>query len=245
MEFAKVSDIKIGDPATWRDRVFLTFDLDWASDSVLEHTIQILESHGVPATFFVTHDTTLISRLRASPQFELGIHPNFNALLLDEPVRDKKNARDIVAQLLKTVPEAVSVRSHSLMHSTHLVHVFYSLGLRYDLNFMIPFDAGIELNPWLCHSGMIRVPHYWEDDVASHAEDLVPVKALLNRQGLRVFDFHPIHLALNTRELSLYERTRAHHGDFKKLEQLKEKGYGTKNFLSDLIDEVKSNGKTG
>lgn len=242
MEFAKVSDIKIGDPATWRDRVFLTFDLDWASDSVLEHTLEILESQGVPATFLVTHNTPLINRLRACPQFELGIHPNFNELLSGDPVRDKKKPRDIVTQLLKIVPEAVLIRCHSLVQSTRLAHLFYSLGLKYDLNSLIPFDAGMELCPWICHSGMIRVPHYWEDDVSCLSTDPVPVGSLLKRQGLRVFDFHPIHLALNTRDLSLYERTRAHHGDFKKLEQLKEQGYGTKNLLCDLIAEVKANG---
>lgn len=61
--------------------VFFTFDIDWACDEVLSDTIDIIEAAGVSATFFVTHQTTLLERLRANSAIELGVHPNFNTLL--------------------------------------------------------------------------------------------------------------------------------------------------------------------
>jgi len=72
------------------------------------------------ATWFVTHDTPLISRLRTNSKFELGIHPNFDFLIQGEP-RNGGNAQEVVARLLEIVPEAKSVRSHSMTQSSRLL----------------------------------------------------------------------------------------------------------------------------
>ena len=80
MHFGKVSEISLEEPSSY-EKVFLTFDIDWASDFVLEYCIDLIESAQVKATFFVTHETPLLERLRENPNFELGIHPNFNPLL--------------------------------------------------------------------------------------------------------------------------------------------------------------------
>jgi len=58
--------------------IYLTFDLDWACDCVIEDTLLLLEHENVPATIFVTHDTPLLKRMRENPNIELGVHPNFN-----------------------------------------------------------------------------------------------------------------------------------------------------------------------
>src|SRR5688572_22770431 len=79
--FGRISEIRPDDEASWRDRIFLTIDIDWASDEVIADTAALVEEAGVAATWFVTHDTPQIGRLRANPLFELGIHPNFNFLL--------------------------------------------------------------------------------------------------------------------------------------------------------------------
>ena len=79
--FGLIREIRPERPETWRGRVFLTLDLDWACDGVLEDTIDLVEGEDVSATWFVTHDTPLLERIRSNPRFELGIHPNFNGLL--------------------------------------------------------------------------------------------------------------------------------------------------------------------
>lgn len=35
MVFENIKNISIKDKASWRDKIFLTFDVDWASDEVL------------------------------------------------------------------------------------------------------------------------------------------------------------------------------------------------------------------
>ena len=57
--FSKLSDIEADNPSTYENKIFLTIDIDWAHDIVLEDTIKIIEKAEVPATFFLTHETPL------------------------------------------------------------------------------------------------------------------------------------------------------------------------------------------
>lgn len=121
--FRTISTIRVDDETTWRDALFLTFDIDWAHDDVLNDTIDLVEEAGVAATWFVTHDTPVLKRLRDNPKFELGIHPNFN-YLLEGGDRNGCNAREVIERLRVIVPEATSVRSHSMTQSTGLLDLF-------------------------------------------------------------------------------------------------------------------------
>ena len=79
--FELIKDINIKDSKSWENKIFLTFDLDWCSDEVLEYTLNLLEQFNVKAIFFITHYTKLLDRMKKNESFELGIHPNFNFLL--------------------------------------------------------------------------------------------------------------------------------------------------------------------
>ena len=59
------------------------------------------------------------------------------------------------------------------------------------------------------------------------------------RGGLKVFDFHPIHVFLNTESLERYERTRALHHNPKELIKHRYEGYGTRNRLIELLELAK------
>ena len=91
-DFRTISSIQVDNASSWEDSIFLTFDIDWVHDSLLAETIDLVEQARVKATWFVTHDTPLLDRLRANQKFELGIHPNFN-FLLEGDVRNGRNAR--------------------------------------------------------------------------------------------------------------------------------------------------------
>ena len=58
---------------------------------------------------------------------------------------------------------------------------------------------------------MIRIPYFWEDDVHCLYGDPQAFEIALGHTGLRVFDFHPIHVFLNTENMDRYERTRSQH----------------------------------
>lgn len=206
----KISDIIVDEKETW-EKVFLTIDIDWACDEVLLDTLHIIENADICATWFVTHDTPVLERLRSNPKFELGIHPNFN-FLLNGDKRNGVNAEDVVARLLKIIPEATTIRSHSTTQSSPLLSLFRSMGLRYDCNHFIPEQTRIELKPWLLWDGLIRVPYFWEDDIFCIYDSNSSIETLvLERKGVKVFDFHPIHIFLNTDSLILYEKTKEIH----------------------------------
>lgn len=224
------------DDSTWRDRLFLTFDIDWAHDAVLSDTIDLVERADVAATWFVTHDTPLLDRLRANSKFELGIHPNFNFLLQGD-YRNGRTAQEIVDRLRILVPEAVSIRSHSMAQSSRLLDLFAREGFSHDCNHFVPAHAEIELKCWPLWNGMVRVPYFWEDDLACHAAGACGANMadLAQRSGLKVFDFHPIHVFLNTELLDRYERTRPLHRRPDDLIRQRHEGDGTRTLLLELL----------
>ncbi|MGB4101377.1 MAG: hypothetical protein WBK91_05675 [Alphaproteobacteria bacterium] len=203
--FDTISSIDPSCPASWHGKQFLTFDIDWAHDAVLANVIDLVTDAGVAATWFVTHATPLLARLRANPLFELGVHPNFNPLLVGEGGADN-NAAGILEQICQIVPEARAVRSHSLVMSERLVDVFRDAGLQRVCNSFIPAESGATCVPWKLWDNMIVIPHCWQDNVAMRLHGVVQPPP--PGHGLRVYDFHPIHVYLNTPTVATYEAAR-------------------------------------
>ena len=193
--------------------VFITFDIDWACDEVIRESLHLVESEGIRSTFFLTHVTEVFEGYENSDQIELGAHPNFNNLLNGPPITSG-GVQQIVKDIKEVVPSAVSVRSHSLTQNTRLLDLFMSHGFTHDVNLLIPAQSGIELAPFRNWGGLIRVPYFWEEDVhclfleegREHGWD---PSRFLDSPGLKIFNFHPIHVFLNTEHLSRYDRSRA------------------------------------
>ena len=72
MEFSTISQIRVEAPETWKGKLFLTFDVDWAHDDVVGDVIDLVESADVSATWFITHRSKVLDRLQANPNFEIG-----------------------------------------------------------------------------------------------------------------------------------------------------------------------------
>jgi hypothetical protein len=152
----------------------------------------------------------VLARLRDNPLFELGIHPNFN-LLLNGDSAQGRTAEEVLDRLMAIVPEARSVRSHSMTQSSQLQNLFKARGLEFECNHFIPEQSGIALKPWALWNGITKVPYCWEDDVAALYGRLEAFGELRSREGLRVMDFHPIHVFLNMADMAHYEETRDVH----------------------------------
>jgi hypothetical protein len=209
MKFETISAIIPSDPSTWKDRIFLTFDIDWAHDQILQSTIDLVEQAEVAATWFVTHDTALLGRLRANSNFELGIHPNFNFLLQGDS-QNGSNAEEVIDRLLKIVPEAKSIRTHSLVTSSPLLAMFKEKGLTHDSSIFIPADSGININPYLDISKVIRCPYFF-GDYSSCIKETKDI--FFANDNLSIYDFHPIHVFLNTESILRYEKSRLYFND--------------------------------
>jgi hypothetical protein len=221
----------------FENSLFLTFDIDWANDDVLNYCIDILEVNSVKATFFVTHETPVLERLRKSDLFELGIHPNFN-FLLNGDYRYGKDYKEVIDYYLSMVLDAVSVRSHSLTQNGPIVDEFIRRGLVYDVNLFLMYLSEIELKPIPYYKeGFTRLPYFWEDDTYILYNQKVEVPNLVSKPGLKIFDFHPIHVFLNSANLNNYERARPYLQETNELVRFKNRDcFGTFDFLIRLIN---------
>jgi len=234
MEFEKIQNINVEKESSWKDKIFLTFDVEWATDEVLSYTLDILQEKNIKATFFCTHQTSLLDKMRENPNIELGIHPNFN-FLLNGDFRYGKNYKEVIEYYLKIVPEAVSVRSHSLTQNSSILQAFSDFGLKYDCNLFIPLNGHIENKPfYCCNNKLIRVPYFWEDDVYCSSNEKPDINEYISYIGPKIFDFHPIHIFLNTENLSQYEKYK----HFPSESYINKNRIGIKNFFQDLIKET-------
>lgn len=220
--------------------IYITIDLDWAPDQAIEYTLDMLEKANANATFFVTHQTPLLERIRKNPNMELGIHPNFNELLQGTLEDNTKNIYSIIEDLLELVPEAKSVRSHSLAGGSIFCDAFERFGLRYDCNLFVPVSTGIPLKPWAFRNAIIMVPFMWSDYLHCSYKWDWDVDKYLNVEGLKVFAFHPIHIVLNTLSLDSYDRKKTKVHSVSNIMELRERGnkYGTDMFLQSLLSKA-------
>lgn len=201
----------------------LTIDIDWAHDEVIADTLTLIAEAGVAATWFVTHATPVLADIRATPGQELGLHPNFNPLLDGTP----GSAKDKLLQLHDIVPEAVCVRSHSLVRSSRLSVMFRELGMTHESNYFLPPSAGHNVRPWTDFTGILQVPIRWEDDVRLLDPTIGEPLAHLGKLTPLTVDFHPIHVFLNTSSIADYEHSRpAAHDPAVLREQRREPGTG-------------------
>jgi polysaccharide deactylase WbmS-like protein len=186
-------------------RAAITLDVDWAPDFMIEAAADALESREVRATWFVTHQSPALERLRERPDlFELGMHPNF----LPDSTHGSTPA-EVVAHCAALVPEARCVRTHCLLQSTPLHdELLRGSAVETDLSLFLPGARHVEpIVQWSPAGRLLRIPYVWQDNMEMCSP--TPqwrVDAVLDAPGMRVFDFHPAHVWLNSASFDAYER---------------------------------------
>ena len=204
--FANIRDIDPNVRESWENRIFVTVDIEWSKDEIIEDVINLVEKKNIPVTWFVTHETKLLGRLRENPLFELGIHPNFNQLLDGESDKGS-SSMSVIESIIDVVPEAVSVRSHSLVYGTRIQNLFSKLGLTHDVSLFIPRSTGVRPpDPFCLQGGFTRVSYSNDDYTNCLEENFGDIQDCLLENGASVFGFHPLHIFLNTSKIGLYER---------------------------------------
>jgi len=210
--------------------VCLTLDLDWAPDHVLEDTRQLLQRVGLPATIFATHQSPGVTALLALPGCETGVHPNFAG----DPDKDA-----LLTRLLTAFPTAVGVRSHELYFDSRLLPLFQHKGVRYFSNDLMFLHSSLQ--PYYDWSGLVRLPIFWEDDVhCLYFDGRFDGAALgLDRPGLKVLNFHPVHLYLNTREFADYQAAKPSLADPMAAGKLRREGPGIRTLFLDVVGRLR------
>jgi hypothetical protein len=186
----------------------VTFDIDWAPDFAIDAAAAQLRAAGVRATWFVTHASPAVDRLRESPDlFELGIHPNFFA-----HSSHGDSLEEVLDHVKRLVPEARSIRSHGLYHSSRvLAAIARDDRLEVDSSIFLPGHPHLRPVPLrLGGHSITRIPYFWSEEYEWELErpnwSLDPIVA---GEGLKVLNFHPIHVFLNSADGAPYQALKA------------------------------------
>jgi hypothetical protein len=106
------------------------------------------------------------------------------------------------------VPGARSMRTHGLYQSTPLLEqVLNRTDITADVSLFLPHARGLRPVEYRWHGKeLLRLPYYWDD--CYEMERVTPVwdlsPHLTRKQGLKVFNFHPILIFLNSSDLRGY-----------------------------------------
>lgn len=187
----------------------ITLDIDWAPDFVIDFCANLLAKAGVRATWFVTHDSPAVRRLRDHAQlFEIGIHPNFLP-----GTSHGSNQSQILANCMEFAPEAKVIRTHGLFQTSNLLEqIVDETPIEVDVSLFLPHAQGLAPVEYHWEGGkrLTRLPYVWEDDFEMVRPGSVwDLGLMIDRgNGLMIFDFHPIHVYLNSLNLGPYRALR-------------------------------------
>jgi hypothetical protein len=210
-----------------------TTDTDWAPESMIQSMLDVFDDNGIPLTPFITHDSKMIdARYKGPKKRYVGLHPNF----LGRPACDTVFA-EVVSDVVKLWPTAKSFRCHGYFDNSAVSREFYARGFKYDSNLGLHLQSRIV--PLQHSSGLLRFPVFLEDDCYAKREGVWNVSHILHvlrTPGLKIFNFHPVHMCLNTPNMDYYERIRRDVTE--DWERLRHRGKGTCTFLLELLRSV-------
>ncbi len=228
---------------TYLDVPLITLDVDWAPDFVIDAVADRFRRSGIRSTWFVTHSSPAISRLAEQGDlFELGVHPNFLPGSTHGATPEA-----VLSHVLALVPGARAMRTHGLVQSTRLLDlVMRDTPIEIDVTPFLPRTPGLRPFPYHWQGSVLwRVPFFWEDDFEMERSrpcwTLAPYLAL--GAGLKVFNFHPIHLYLNAPDMRPYRALKAEAPDLRaaRVEQVGRHihhGAGAGTLLEALFDHL-------
>ena len=219
-------------------RYILTFDIDWAPDFVIEDCLSILDQFGKNATFFTTHDTPMNQEI-VNRGHILGIHPNF----LQNSTHGS-NVETVVKKCLSYAPKAWCLRTHGLVQSTPLLLEIFSKfpQLKLDVSLLMHRSPFAYKSSWELESVFFeRLIFNWEDDF-DFSNNRKGEKNSLFVGELTVFNFHPIHVFLNSFDGEEYQSLKRKTSilplnelDINVLSFFQNSGFGTRNNLIEIL----------
>lgn len=218
--------------------ISLTFDTDWMQPNDLH---RFLDEFPIPGagTLFLHQPYTFLG----SSVHECCPHPF--------PVSPEQ-WKDSISRFMDELGlKPTGVRTHSCIHS-HILEVALSeLGFQYTSNSSCLFASGIQ--PLRLAWGLWEMPIYYMDNLDltmakywSHERHQPFNSRILEEavygKGLYVFDFHPLHVSLNTPSLEYYleHQARIKGGVSPFTLRYQAKGVGT--FFQDLCAMMKAAG---
>ena len=216
--------------------IALTFDTDHMSESAMEAFLAEVPVPGA-GTFFCIQRYACME----GSGHELAPHP-----LLE-------SGGDWEAELERTrelFPEARGWRSHSCIFSHLLALRVKELGYDYV---SVHDDFGRAGQTAIRHAwGVWQFPIYYMDTLDMSMSRFWPeawspfspelIKRAVEDDGIYVFDFHPVHLMLNSPTAEDYLERRKRIGDDRPFAEIAFDGYGARNFYDALCAAMEAKG---
>ena len=219
----------------------MTFDTDHMTD----HTMAVFQDEILPPEFAYSFFCYKPFPVLAARGHELAIHPHLEA---SESWVDK--IRAMRAELsLAHGEEPMGLRPHSLACSQNLIVQLNSLGLEYVSTISLP--AGMEADCFRYPWGPVEIPIRYMDNMDLWARDKTGLSAkcfaretidrALDSRSAFCFDFHPIHIFLNTSTFGDYEAW-VNAGRPPLERPVQRQGYGVRDFFLEICNESAKRG---
>lgn len=169
----------------------VTLDTDWVPQFMLDSVLDMLEAYAVPATIFCTSPYEIVE----SDRVEIGLHPN----MMSDSTQGKSE-QERLGYVSTLYPHAAGLRTHRYYWHGGMYSMLEKSGLKYDSSILLPFQQ--HLKPSQCF-GITRFPVWCGDNLYMR---LNPETSLFrppgfDGPGLKVFNFHPVHIWLNSRSV--------------------------------------------
>ena len=227
--------------------VAVTFDTDWAPDWCIKYCFELCRQAGVKATFFATNPTPVLDEIVQDSSYEVGIHPNF--LPGSSQYLNKENEPSYATVLdycCSFVRNPKSMRTHGLYRSSRLyaeIETKYS-SINNDCS-ILAFSQQVNQPYYAWHSDaerpLVHMPYHFEDDVACLLANFNFNNFLsaCRSSSILIFDFHPIHVMLNSRSMGNYAMLKNNYSisecTQEIIAQYRHNGDGTHTYLEHLL----------
>ena len=215
----KFRDLKNKGEEDLNGAVIPCFDIDWASDFVLEDTLSLAKDVGIDPTVFLTHNSPLQRNIFQKNEYEFGLHPNFEKLLSGDS-SNGENSVNVLGRLTHLFPGLDIIRSHCLTTSSRLKSLFHQNNFLIESSLVTHGTNKQFPKLWQEWTGLVHVPITWEDDVWFSLNEGYTnpcTSKVLQLDTLNVLTFHPIHIYLNTTDALHYEQAKEFINDPDKL----------------------------
>lgn len=221
-----------------KETIFLSFDIDWVPDYMLQFTADLV-SH-LDVSFMHTHASPVSAKI--IEHFPSGIHPN-----LQKNSDQGESIEEAINFLSNLGVSFKTCRFHTLTAGYPDLIKLSEHGTKLDSSTIL-FN-GKNILPTYHHDlDMILAPYFWEDGVYLRGKNLRGNQNIIDwdTPGLKIFDFHPLDIYLNTSSMN---QRNIFKEAVTKLQNTEEKfsssfinndgDYGSRDILIDLISKEK------
>lgn len=218
----------------------LTADQDWAPEWANQIFLEKVAQWKLPAHAFRTNPSAVLDEAVRIGKIDQGWHPNFMPGSTHGSTVD-----EVVDYCKRTFPGARTARGHCFAEDSFRMRALAKAGIIADSQNPTPCQG--YLLPMVHVSGILRMPVYFEDDVAFDAVDrsfsVDVFRKTLFTPGLKILNFHPTFIGCNTPSLAQYTEVRGKvFGTSEPTDGVQWRGRGTANMFDELVGEVLSSG---